>query len=112
MIDHTAMINQVLLLVFFAEIFSLLHIIAALSQTRRAPFTDCLLMLCGGLIVQLAVVLCIIGSPLDWVMALLGGMLICLNAVLNGWKNGKIHWLHHLTRAAVVLALVIGFVRL
>lgn len=112
MTDHTVLITQMLILCVIAALFGLLHIIAAASQFRKGHVRQNLMMLIGGFLMLLAVVLCITGFPLDWVAALLGGCLVCLNAVLNGKRNGEIHWPHHAIRSAFALALVIGFAML
>lgn len=109
MTDHTVLINQMLILVFFAELFSLLHIIAAISQTRKTRLTGNWMMLTGGLLLQLAVALCITGSPLDWEVALFGSLLVFLNALLNGRRSGNLHWQHHAVRAVIAVGLVAGF---
>ena len=109
MIDHSQLITRMLILCALAALFGLLHIIAAASQFRKKQYTNHLMMLIGGLLFLLADVLCVIGSPLDWTTALFGGWLVCLNAVLNGRRSGNLHWQHHAIRAAVAVALVVGF---
>lgn len=109
MTDHTALITKMLILCAIAALFGLLHIVAAASQFRKGHVRQNLLMLIGGVLMLLAVALCVIGSPLDWAEALCGSWLICMNAVLNGKRNGQIHWQHHILRAAVAIGLVVGF---
>ena len=109
MTDHSQLITWMLILCAVAALFGLLHIIAAASQFRKKQYTNHIMMLIGGLLFLLADVLCVIGSPLDWTTAIFGGWLVCLNAVLNGKRGGNLHWQHHAIRAAVAVAIVVGF---
>ena len=109
MIDHRLLITQMLILCVVAALFGLLHIIAALSEFKKKRYSGSVMMLIGGVLVLLAVVVCVIGSPLDWEIAMFGSMLICLNAVLNGRRSGNLHWQHHAVRAAIALAIIVGF---
>lgn len=109
MTDHRVLITKMLILCVLAALFGLLHIIAAASQFRKKRYTGHMMMLIGGLLMLLADVLCVTGSPLDWEVALFGSMLICLNAVLNGRRSGNLHWQHHAVRALIAVGLVVGF---
>ena len=113
MVDHRELITQMLILCGIAALFGLLHIIAAASQLgnkkkKKRYFTPWT-MIIGGLLMIQAVVLCVFGSNLDWASALLGGLFICFAAFMNGRRGGSMHKIHHIVRAVIAAALVIGF---
>lgn len=116
MFDHRELITQMLILCGIAALFGLLHIIAAASQLgnkkKKKRYVTPWLMIIGGLMMIQAVALCVFGSHLDWGSALLGGLFICFAAFMNGRRGGNMHKLHHIIRAVIALALVIGFMLL
>lgn len=112
MFDHRELIAQMLILCGIAILFGLLHIIAAASQLgkkKKKRFILSWTMIIGGLLMIQAAVLCVFGSALDWTSALLGGLFVCFAAVMNGRRGGNMHKLHHLIRAVVAAAIVVGF---
>ena len=116
MVDHRELIVQMLILCGIATLFGLLHIIAAASQLgnkkKKKRYLTSWTMIIGGLLMIQAVVLCVFGSALDWESALLGGLLVCFAAFMNGKRGGNMHKLHHLIRGVIVAAIVVGFVLL
>lgn len=113
MVDHRELITQMLILCGIAVLFGLLHIIAAASQLgnkkKKKRYATPWMMIIGGLLMIQAVVLCVFGSHLDWASALLGGLFICFAAMMNGRRGGNMHKLHHIIRAAIAIAIVVGF---
>ena len=113
MFDHHELITQMLILCAVAALFGLLHIIAAASQLgqkkKKKHYISSWTMIIGGLLMIQAVVLCVFGSTLDWASALLGGLLVCLAALMNGRRSGNMHKVHHIIRAVIAAAIVVGF---
>lgn len=115
MVDHRELITQMLILCGIAALFGLLHIIAAASQLsgknkkKKKWYISHWMMIIGGLLMIQAVILCVFGSELDWASALLGGLFVCFAAFMNGRRGGNMHKVHHLIRAVIVIALVVGF---
>ena len=121
MLDHRELIAQMLILCGIAALFALLHIIAAASQLGKQDkkgkkvkkrYVSHWMMIIGGLLMIQAVVLCIFGSALDWASALLGGLFVCFAALMNGRRSGNMHKIHHIIRAVIAAAIVVGFVLL
>ena len=109
--DHRELITQMLILCAIAALFGLLHIIAASSQLKKKKkyYISTWTMIIGGLLMIQAVVLCVFGSSLDWGSALLGGLFVCMAALMNGRRSGNMHKLHHILRGVIAAALVVGF---
>ena len=115
MVDHRELITQMIILCAIAALFGLLHIIAAASQLgkkKKRRFVLNWTMIIGGLLMIQAVVLCVFGSTLDWASALLGGLLVCFAAFMNGRRGGNMHKIHHLIRGVIAAAIVVGFLLL
>ena len=113
MLDHRELIAQMLILCGVAALFGLLHIIAAASQLgnkkKKKRYVTHWTMIVGGLLMIQAAVLCVFGSSLDWASALLGGLFVCFAAFMNGRRGGNMHKLHHVIRALIAAAIVVGF---
>ena len=115
MVDHHELSTQMLILCGFAVLFGLLHIIAAASQLgkkKKKRYISSWTMIIGGVLMILAAALCVFGSTLDWGSALLGGLLVCFAALMNGRRGGNMHKTHHIIRAAIAACIVIGFILL
>ena len=113
--DHRELITQIIILCAIAVLFGLLHIIAAASQLgkkKKKRYITSWTMIIGGLLMIQAVVLCVFGSALDWGSALLGGLLICFAAFMNGRRSGNMHKIHHVIRGLIAAAIVVGFLLL
>lgn len=97
-----------------AALYGLFSSAASLTQMkikdRRAVS---LIMLCGGLMCVAAAVLKLFDvRTTAFVLLLCGEGLICVSAILNGVKNGKVHVSHHVVRIAISCALAVGFILL
>ena len=109
--NHIGHIALTLAVCGVAALFGLLHGIAAVSQlVKKTGPIPALLMLGGSLGVLAAAIDCLLGVGLDWLIMLLGGSMVCLAAVCNGNRTGKLHPAHHLIRAGMMLILVVGFI--
>ena len=99
-----------------AILFTLLHIIAAVTQFRSrdpAARNSAAIMLCGGAALFCAAVAHLVYDGAgDWITVLpaaCGFLLICLAAYLNGRRSEKVHISHHLIRGGIAILLVTGF---
>jgi len=93
-----------------AIIYGLLSIYAASSQWKRPDRRlPTILMTAGGLVLILTGILCLTGWKQDWLLAIIGGLLIVEAAVLNGQRIGRAHPKHHIVRFVITLALIVGF---
>lgn len=68
-----------------------------------------LLMSFGSVLMLGAILCCAMNAPLDWLFALLGGVLICGAAIMNGKLSGHLHWQHHVIRGVITLVIIVGF---
>lgn len=84
-----------------------------------APFTQLkakdrrlanMIMLLGGILLAIASVLEWLNVSVAAVLAVLGCTMICVAAIWNGIKNGKVHISHHIVRIAVSCVLAAGFI--
>lgn len=110
--EYTIYIAFLILTCLLAGLFAVLHLIAAVSQLRKETHPSHILMLASSLVVLSAVTGCLLGSGFDWLLLLVGGGMVCAAAIWNGRRSGTLHLSHHITRAAVVLILVLNFIRI
>lgn len=88
-------------------LYAVLSMLAALTQIKKAARKDTsIMMLAGGLLLVIATVL----KNADWIAAIIGGLLICIAAFLNGKRSGNFHISHHIIRFIITVLLVIGFI--
>ena len=93
-----------------AIVYALLSIYAALPQWRRSDRKlFALLMTVGSLVLILTAILCLTGWKMDWLLAIIGCLLIVEGAVLNGARVGRSHPKHYAVRFLITLVLVVGF---
>ena len=98
------------LLYIVTALYALLSVLAAGTQFRTADKKDTpALMILGGLLLLLAVVAEVMALFEGWPIVILGGVLICLAAFLNGRRSGNFHLKHHVIRLGVTLLLVLGY---
>lgn len=84
-----------------------LSMLAAVTQLKKATHKDTpVMMLSGGLLLVVAAFL----PKVDWIVAIIGGALICIAAFLNGKRSGSFHASHHIIRFVITSLLVIGFI--
>lgn len=87
--------------------YAALSMLAAIVQMRTQARRDTPIMMLGGGILMIAAALL---PGADWILALIGGALICAAAFLNGKRSGSFHIQHHIIRLALTMILVVGFV--
>lgn len=96
-------------LCIFVVLYALLTMTAAVYQAKTAPRKDtAAMMLCGGMLLIAAAILQIFDWYYDWVIAIIGGALICIAAFLNGKRGEQFHPSHHIVRAAFTILLLTG----
>lgn len=86
---------------------SLLAAAAQLKGEKKSPSGR--MMAAGSLVLLAAVLLNIFGQKYDAAAAVLGCVLICAAAIMNGIKSKNFHILHHVIRIALSIILIIGF---
>ena len=90
--------------------YALLSIYASLPVWKKPDRRlTAILMTAGGVVLILTGILCLTGWKLDWLLAIIGCLLLVEAAVLNGVRVGRTHPKHHAVRFVITLVLVIGF---
>ena len=93
-----------------AAVYGILSVIAALFGVKSDKKGDtAAMMVLGGCSLVIAAGLCAFVYTFDWWIALGGCVLISIAAFING-KRGEFHAGHHVVRAVIEIALVIGFI--
>lgn len=93
-----------------AILYALLSLYASLPAWKKPDRKlTAILMTAGGLLLILTGILCLTGWTLDWLLCIIGSLLIVEAAVLNGARVGRTHPKYHAVRFVITLALVIGF---
>ena len=101
------------IITIIAALYALVSILASCVQIKVSARKDTsLTMICGGVLLLLAVLTSFFGLAYDWILAVFGGFLISVAAYLNGKRSGKVHANHHIIRFLLTLALVVGFILL
>ena len=90
-------------------LYAILSILASIVQMKNTKEKTSFIMLSGGIILILTIILHIFSVPFNWVGAVIGGLLICAAAFINGKKNG-FHVVHHIIRFIVTGLLTCGFI--
>lgn len=102
---------MIYVLCIITVLYALLNIIAALVQMIKTKQKDTsAIMLGGGIILLSTAVLHIIYIPYAWIGTVIGGLLICTAAFINGKRGGSFHISHHIIRLIVTLLLIAGFI--
>lgn len=92
-----------------AIVYALLSVYAAGTQLRNpARRKSALLMLSGGLILILAGILELTAWPQAWLVTVIGSLLICQAALINGKLNGRVKLEHHAVRFIITVFLIFG----
>jgi len=91
-------------------VYALLSIYASLAQWKRPERRlTAILLTAGGLVLILTGILSLTGWQMDWLLSVIGCLLLVEAAVLNGARIGRTHPKHHAVRFLITLVLVIGF---
>ena len=92
-----------------AIVYAVLSVYAAGTQWKnRARRTSSSLMMAGGLILLLAGILELSGWGLAWLVTVIGSLLICQAALINGKANGRVKLQHHAVRFMITAFLILG----
>lgn len=98
-------------------IYALLSMLAAVVGVRMAA-SDAkrkdthIIMLCGGAFLLAASVTLLLKLQYDFVLAVIGGALICAAAIVNGRRGERFHLSHHIVRFVLTVILTVGFMLL
>ncbi len=92
-----------------AILYALLSIYASATQlkkpTRRKPVS---IMIAGGLILLIAGILELNGWGPAWLVTVIGSLLICQAALINGKLNGRVQLQNHAVRFLITAFLILG----
>ncbi|MCH5278558.1 MAG: hypothetical protein J1E60_02085 [Christensenellaceae bacterium] len=92
-------------------LYALLSMAAAIHQMKTERRMDTpVVMLFGATALVAAAVLQLFTWQYDWIIAIIGGAIICMAAYLNGKRGGNFHASHHIVRFVVTALFVVGFV--
>ena len=95
-----------------AAMYGVLSVVAAIAGVKQGKKGDAsAMMLIGGCLLISAAGLRIFHYGFDWIGALCGSILISIAAYMNG-KRGEFHAGHHIIRAVVEVAIVVGLILL
>ena len=93
-----------------ALIYALLSLYASFPAWKRPDRKlIAILMTVGGVLLILTAILSLTGWTLDWLLCIIGSLLIVEGAVLNGARVGRTHPKHFTVRFIITLVLIIGF---
>lgn len=94
-----------------AIVYAALSLYAAATQLRKpARRISSPLMLAGGLILLLAGVLELAAWGPAWLVTVIGSLLICQAALINGKANGRTKLEHHAVRILITVFLILGMI--
>lgn len=92
-----------------AILYALLSIYASVTQLKKpARRKSAVLMMAGGLILIAAAVLELSGWGPAWLVVVIGSLLICQAALINGKLNGRGLLHHHAVRFMITAFLILG----
>lgn len=90
-------------------LYALLSIYASVTQwkkpARRKPAS---IMIAGGLILLVSGFLELNGWGPAWLVTVIGSLLICQAALINGKINGRVQLQHHAVRFLITAFLILG----
>ena len=92
-----------------AIVYALLSLYAGATQLKNpARRKSSKRMLLGGVILLAACVLELNGWSLAWLLAVIGGLLICQAALINGKATGRTKLQNHAVRFMITAFLILG----
>lgn len=92
-----------------AIVYAVLSLYAAATQLKNpARRISSSLMFAGGLILLLAGILELTAWSLAWLVTVIGSLLICQAALINGKANGRTKLQHHAVRFMITVFLILG----
>lgn len=94
-----------------AIVYAILSVYAGGTQLRKpARRKSAALMLFGGLILIIAGILELSAWPQAWLVTVIGSLLICQAALINGRANGREKLEHHAVRFIITVFLIFGMI--
>lgn len=92
-----------------AMVYALLSVYASWTQRKNpARRISSALLLAGGLILLLAGILELSGWTPAWLVTVIGSLLICQAALINGKANGRTGLEHYAVRFLITAFLILG----
>ena len=92
-----------------AILYALLSIYASVTQWKKRPRRkSAAIMIAGGLILLLSGILELRGWGPAWLVTVIGSLLICQAALINGKLNGRALLQHHAVRFLITVFLILG----
>lgn len=90
-------------------VYALLSVYAAATQLKNpARRISSTIMLAGGLILLLAGILELSAWGPAWLVTVIGSLLICQAALINGKANGRTKLENHAVRFLITVFLILG----
>jgi len=92
-----------------AILYALLSIYASAAQWKKpARRKPALIMIVGALVLIAAAVLELNGWAQGWLAVVIGSLLICQAALINGKLSGRVQLQHHALRFLITAFLILG----
>ena len=92
-----------------AILYAVLSIYASATQWKKpARRKPAIMMIAGGLILIVAGILELRGWSPAWLVVVIGSLLICQAALVNGKLNGRALLQHHAVRFLITAFLILG----
>ena len=92
-----------------AIVYALICLYASVTQWKKpARRKPALIMILGALILILAAILELRGWGPAWLVTVIGSLLICQGALINGKLNGRALLQHHAVRFIITAFLILG----
>lgn len=93
----------------FACVITCFHALAAaINLKRNQSSINDIWMILGAVLAILGIILCLLGSGIDWLISLVGFSCIVFAAIQNGRKRQSFHLSHHIVRITIFSLLVFG----
>lgn len=92
-----------------AILYALLSVYASVTQLKKpARRKPALIMITGGVILLAAGILELRGWGPAWLVTVIGSLLICQAALINGKLNGRTELRHHTVRFLITVFLILS----
>ena len=98
-----------IVLCIVSVLFGGLSLVAAVAQLKSEKSRSAPIMIGGSLLLIVAAVFNLFGLKFDFVVAAVGCLAVCAAAIMNGKNSGQLYISHHIVRAALSVALIVGF---
>lgn len=92
-----------------AVVYALLSLYAAATQLKKpSRRKSSSIMMVGGIVLLLAACLELSGWGQSWLVTVVGSLLICQAALINGKANGRTKLEHYAVRFMITAFLILG----